>query len=81
MSLLISIFNLILDILTVVILADVFVSYFLDIYHPVRRALDSVVQPLLTPIRRYVPPISGIDLSPIALIIVLQIIRWILALL
>ena len=80
-ALLFSILSLFLDILSVVILADVFVSYFMDMYHPVRRTLDSIVQPLLTPIRKYVSPISGIDLSPVVLIMVLQLIRWILRLL
>jgi YggT family protein len=31
------------------------------------------VRPFLRPIRRYVPPISNIDLSPLVLIIVLQV--------
>lgn len=36
------------------------------------RTLDQVVQPLILPFRRLIPPISGIDLSPMVAILVLQ---------
>lgn len=59
-------------ILTIVILADVLVSFILQPYHPVRRALDSVVVPLLAPIRRLVPPAGMFDFSPVILLILVQ---------
>lgn len=75
---LITVLRWLLDLLTVVIIVDVFVSYFLDYYHPVRRTLDRIVQPLLAPLRRYVPPVAGIDLSPVLLIFIIQLFRMIL---
>lgn len=36
------------------------------------KTLDQVVQPIILPFRRIVPPISGMDLSPMVAIIVLQ---------
>lgn len=41
-------------------------------YNPVMGLLHSLNEPLLAPARRMIPPISGLDLSPIAVIILLQ---------
>ena len=41
-------------------------------YNPVMGLLHSLTEPLLGPARRVIPPISGLDLSPIVVIIVLQ---------
>ena len=41
-------------------------------YNPVMGLLHSLNEPLLSRARHLVPPISGLDLSPIAVIIVLQ---------
>lgn len=64
--------------LVIVIIVDVVLSYFLSPFHPVRVALDRVVEPLLTPIRRVVPPIQMIDFSPLILIILIQAVEWVL---
>ena len=36
------------------------------------RFLDSVTRPLLRPFRRVIPPLGGIDVTPVILIILLQ---------
>lgn len=72
---LISIIVLLIDLLTLVVFVDVFLSYVLNPYHPARMALDRLVEPMLAPLRAVIPPISGIDFSPLALIIILQILR------
>lgn len=41
----------------------------------VARTLDAITDPLLRPIRKILPPLGGIDLSPIVLILGLQFIR------
>jgi YggT family protein len=46
----------------------------MDPYHPVRRAIDGVVEPLLSPIRRVVPLIGMLDFSPLILIILIQVV-------
>lgn len=66
-------------ILSIVILVDIVVSYFLDPFHPVRRILDAIVQPLLAPIRRFMPQTGMFDLSPIVLLILVQLIGSALA--
>ncbi len=40
-------------------------------YNPLYRALETLVEPLLEPIRKVVPPIGGIDLSPAILLFIL----------
>jgi YggT family protein len=41
-------------------------------HNPVMGLLHSLTEPLLGPARRVIPPISGLDLSPIVVIIILQ---------
>ena len=62
------------QVITYVVIADVLLSYFLDPYHPVRATLDRLVAPLLDPIRRVVPLVGMFDISPIILIILVQLI-------
>jgi YggT family protein len=40
--------------------------------HPVSDLLYSLTEPLLAPARRLIPPIGGLDLSPIAVFVLLQ---------
>ncbi|HET6595026.1 MAG TPA: YggT family protein [Anaerolineales bacterium] len=60
------------QLLVLLVIVSVILSYFLDPYHPIRRSIDSIVEPLLAPIRRIVPNIGFLDLSPLILIILLQ---------
>ncbi|PKO35211.1 MAG: YggT family protein [Betaproteobacteria bacterium HGW-Betaproteobacteria-7] len=43
-------------------------------YSPVAPLVNQLVRPLLDPIRRFVPTISGIDLSPLVAILLLQVV-------
>jgi YggT family protein len=42
-------------------------------YAPLAPAISQLTQPLLAPLRKVIPPIGGIDLSSLALIVLLQI--------
>lgn len=42
-----------------------------DPYNPIVRFLVQVTDPLLSRIRRFLPPLGGIDLSPMLLILVI----------
>lgn len=66
------------QILFLLVLAHVILSYFMDPYHPVRHGVDSIVQPMLNPIRRVVPLVGMLDFSPIVLIILIQIVFGVL---
>jgi len=61
------------QLLVLLVIASVILSYFLDPYHPVRQTLDRIVEPMLMPIRRVVPLIGMFDFSPLILIILIQI--------
>ena len=63
----------ILSIISIVVLVDVVLSYFMSPFHPLRMNLDRIVAPMLLPIRRMLPQTGRIDFSPLVLIIVLQI--------
>lgn len=59
----------IIRVFTILVIVDVVLTYFMDPLHPVRRALDRIVEPLLAPIRRRLPDSSGVDLSPVVLVL------------
>lgn len=61
------------------VLADIVASYFLDPFHSIRRFLDNLVQPLLDPIRRLLPPTGMLDFSPLILLILLEVVGRLLA--
>ena len=47
-------------------------------YPPPVRWLQSMVEPVLSQIRRVIPPIAGIDLSVIVALLIIEIIRSLL---
>jgi YggT family protein len=49
-----------------------------DYGHPVIRAIVRVTDPVLLPIRRFVPPLGGIDVTPIAALLLIQVARYLL---
>lgn len=71
---LITFVQLISQLLTILIIVSAVLSFFMSPFHPVRSALDRIVDPLLTPIRKVVPPIQNIDFSPLIFIILLEVI-------
>ncbi|HAJ91159.1 MAG TPA: YggT family protein [Gammaproteobacteria bacterium] len=44
-------------------------------YNPVNALLSSITRPVMGPIQRLIPPVSGIDLSPLVALIGLQILK------
>jgi len=74
MNILISVILVIRNILELLVIISVILSYVMDPYHPVRRRVDAIVDPMLMPIRRVVPLIGMLDISPIILIILIRII-------
>ena len=70
--------NWIFRLLSLVVIIKVVLSYFMSPYHPVREFIDRLVEPLLAPIRRILPPTGMIDFSPLVLIILLQVLNVLL---
>lgn len=68
-----NLINIIVQLITLLVIIKVFLSYFMSPYHPVRLNIDRVVDPMLRPIRRVISPVGMLDLSPIVLIVTVQI--------
>jgi YggT family protein len=77
-SVLISIINLFVQLYTILILVSVVMSYILSPYDPVRQFVDRLINPLLDPIRKVVPPVGMFDFSPIVLMLLIQFVGGIL---
>lgn len=55
-----------------VVIASALLSFFLPPYHPIREALNRIVEPFLNPIRNLMPRTGTIDFSPLILIFAVQ---------
>ena len=74
MIILIDIILFLRSVLELLVIAYVILSYVMDPYHPVRRWVNSIVEPMLMPIRRVVPLVGMFDFSPIILWFLIRII-------
>ena len=72
MDILILIIGTISNILVLLVFASAILSFFMDPYHPIRRGVDNIVEPMLAPIRRIVPLVGMFDFSPLVLMILIQ---------
>ena len=73
-----QIINILSQLITLLVLLKVILSYFMSPYHPVRQTVDGIVEPLLAPIRRMMPQTGMLDFSPMVLIILVQIVARLL---
>jgi YggT family protein len=71
-----KVINTLANLIVLLVIVDSILSYFLSPYHPVRNTLDHILHPLLTPIRRVVPLVGMFDLSPLILIILVEILSY-----
>lgn len=68
-----QIINTFLSIYTWVIIARVLISWVSpDPFNPIVQFLMKVTDPVLEPFRRVIPPIGGIDISPVVALLVIQ---------
>jgi len=78
MVLVVQLISLVANILTTLVFIWVIASWILAPYHPVREALDRIVEPILAPIRRLIPQTGPMDFSPVILIILIILIEQVL---
>jgi YggT family protein len=65
-----------LDLYSLVVLVAVVISWIhLDRRHPLATIVYRLTEPVLAPIRRVLPPIAGLDFSPMVLLIALRALR------
>jgi YggT family protein len=69
---LINLVNIFVQLITILVIIKIILSYFMSPYHPVRLTIDRVVDPMLRPIQRVIPTMGMLDFSPIILIIIVQ---------
>ena len=70
--------NIVTLILTVLIFLDSLLSYFVRADNVIRRFLGKILNPIYQPIRRLIPPLAGIDFTPLISIILLQVVNYLL---
>jgi YggT family protein len=73
MAYLVNLINILVQLFTILIIVKIFLSYFMSPYHPLRMNIDRIVDPMLRPIQRIVPPLGMLDFSPLVLIIIIQV--------
>jgi YggT family protein len=62
------------DLYSLIVVAAVVVSWInVPHDHPAARLLQRLTEPLLAPIRKVLPPLGGIDFSPVVLLIGLRV--------
>lgn len=60
-------------------IARAFLSWFrVSYYHPVARFLIQITEPLLAPLRRYIPPRGGLDFTPMVALLILWLVERLL---
>jgi YggT family protein len=64
------------DLYSLVVLAAVVLSWVgLDYRHPVAAMVYNLTEPALAPIRSVLPPLGGLDFSPMILLLLLRFMR------
>jgi len=80
MDLLVYFVDVFFTLLSLAILARVLLSWVrVSPYHPAVEFLYRITEPILAPLRRIIPPIGMIDISPVIAIFLLQLIGQVLA--
>ncbi|MGC8782393.1 MAG: YggT family protein [Anaerolineae bacterium] len=82
---LLNLINLIFDILVLLIFVEVIGSWIMaarvrlpDAIYRLLEVVHAITGPLMEPIRRIIPPLGGLDLSPIIALILLQVVQRLL---
>jgi YggT family protein len=68
------------DVLTLVIIARVILSWFSPRPNRLTIILDKITEPILSPLRRIIPRAGMFDFTPLVAIILLQLIAYLLLL-
>jgi YggT family protein len=64
------------DLYSLVVLAAVVMSWVrADRRHPLVQVVYNLTEPVMAPIRRVLPPIGGLDFSPMILLVALRVLR------
>ena len=65
-----------LDLYSLIVFVAVIASWMqLSPYNPIGRVVYGLTEPLLLPIRRVLPPVGGLDFSPLVLLLLVQLVK------
>lgn len=80
MSAVISLLLLLLQLYSFVLLARVLMSWFpnLDRSNPLVQLIHDITEPVLRPVREMLPPVSGLDLSPLVVFLGISVLMQLL---
>jgi YggT family protein len=70
--------NLLALLLTLLIIVYILSTWIFPPYNEFRRAIASIVEPMLAPIRRFIPPVGMFDFSALIFLILVQVLASIL---
>jgi YggT family protein len=84
-ALLLHIFDILIGLYWFIVIAAVVVSWLvafgvLNTYNPyargIMRALDALTEPVFRRVRRIIPPVGGLDLSPLIVLLILYAVQY-----
>ncbi len=79
---LLRLINLLFTLYSFAIIARALLPWFrIGYYHPVMQFLLQITEPLLAPLRRYIPPMGGLDFTPMVALLVLWLVEQLLQML
>lgn len=73
--LLITIIDMVVNTIVILLVVNALLSFApLDPWHPIRRVMAQLTDPIVQPFRNIIPPVGMFDFSPLAALIVIQIV-------
>ncbi len=79
MNLLANFIDFVFTLLNLAILARALLSWVrVSPYHPAVEFLYRITEPILAPLRRVIPPVGMVDISPVIALLLLQIVQQVL---
>ena len=80
--LLLRLINIVFTLYSLAFIARALLPWFrISYYHPAMQFLIRVTEPVLAPLRRYIPPVGGVDFTPMVALLILWFVEQLLQML
>lgn len=77
--LLLRLINIVFTLYSLAFIARALLPWFrISYYHPAMQFLIRVTEPVLAPLRRYIPPVGGVDFTPMVALLILWFVEQLL---
>ena len=77
--LLLRVINIVFTLYSLAFIARALLPWFrISYYHPAMQFLIRVTEPVLAPLRRYIPPVGGVDFTPMVALLILWFVKQLL---